>query len=304
MSRLPPLIALRAFEAVGRTGSVRAAGQELGVSHTVVSRHVHNLETRLQARLLAPHGRGVELTAEGATFHAEIVRAFEIIAQAAIALGQERRRTLDIWCMPGLANWRLLPRIGDLAAQLAGHEIILNPTLARPNLERGEADAEIVFLAAADARPGRTAELLACPRMFPVASPGFCARFGRPETLADLVRLPLIHEESTAQWAAWLAAAGHAPHTPLHGPCLWHAHLAAEAARLGQGVALTNGILAAEELHAGTLLELCTSDVTMGGYYLVALAARDRDPALRALRGWLADIFGETGAKNAPVPPN
>lgn len=307
MTRLPPLIALRAFEAVGRIGSVRAAADELGVSHTVVSRHVHNLEDRLQVRLLQPRGRGLVLTDEGARFHSEIVRAFDIVVQATIGLKDRARMRLEIWCVPGLASKCLLPQLDALRTLLCGGEIVLRPTLARPNLERGEADAEIIYLSEPDRREGRRADVLARPRVFPVASPAFCARYGSVDAVAQLLGLPLIHEESTEQWRRWMTAAGHAPPGSLAGPRVWHAHLATEAARLGQGIALTNEILTADELRSGALVEMVPSDVKLGDYHLVSLASRTHDPALRVLRHWLAGIFASTeaiGARAAPVAAN
>lgn len=307
MSRLPPLIALRAFESLGRTGSVRAAGDELGVSHTVVSRHVRNLEDRLQAHLLVQIGRGLVLTAEGRRFHEEIVRAFGIIEKATSELGRGTRRSLEVWCTPGVASRRLLPRLTILSACLADWEIVLRPTLSRPNLEQGEADAEIIYLAQPDVRPGRRVDLLARPRVFPVASPGFCARFGSIVKIEDLVSLPLIHEDSTEQWRQWFSAAGYIPADALHGPHLWHAHLATEAAKLGQGVALTNEIMTADEVQSGALLEIVSSNVLLGAYYLVSLAEHDGSPSLHALKRWLTDIFASdrtSGALEAPIAPN
>lgn len=286
---------------------MRAAGEELGVSHTVVSRHVRNLEDRLQARLVAPLGRGLVLTGEGRRFHTEIVRAFGIIEKATVELAREKRKSLEVWCTPGVANRRLLPRLAVLSTCLSDWEIVLRPTLSRPNLEHGEADAEIIYLAQPDSRVGRRVDLLARPRVFPVASPSFCARFGGVTALADLVSLPLIHEDSTEQWRQWFSAAGYMPTDTLHGSHLWHAHLATEAARLGQGVALTNEILTADEIHSGALVEIVPSNVTLGAYYLVSLAEHDHNAALSALKQWLADIFvpaGTIGASNAPVTPN
>ena len=131
--RLPPLIALRAFEAVGRLGSVRAAGEELAVSHTVVSRHVRNLEQRLGARLLRPAGRGLALTPEGQRYLAQIAQALDLIERATAELAAPRRRTLAIWCAPGVASRRVLPLLPELEALLPEHEITLLPTLARPD---------------------------------------------------------------------------------------------------------------------------------------------------------------------------
>jgi DNA-binding transcriptional LysR family regulator len=303
MPGLPPLIALRAFEAVGRTGSVRRAGDELGITHSVISRHVRNLEERLRARLLMRLGRGVALTREGAHFHAEIARAFEIIAQATVGLAEQDSAPLEIWCVPGLANKRLLPRLPELNALLPGRGITLRPTLARPNLERGEADAEIIYLLEEPLRSGRCRRDLARPRVFPVASPAFCARFGLTLALDDLGNLPLLHEDSTSQWREWLSAAGRALPEHHNGTRLWHAHLTIEAARLGQGVALTNDVLSADEVRSGELVEVGSSNVELGSYYLVSLMNRQDDPAMRALTRWVEGILS-TGSPTAPIGSN
>jgi len=285
--RLPPLIALRAFEAVGRTGSVRAAGDELAVSHTVVSRHVQNLQKSLGIVLVRGEGRGLTLTEAGAAFHAQISQAFDIIARATVAVRPATRPALNIWCIPGLANRRLLPRLPELTGPPRNWEVNLQPTLSHPDLARGEADAEIVYADVTEARGALMAEALVRPRVFPVASPAYLARYPALASLSDLAAIALIHEESTEQWERWFALAGVADLPPLRGQRLWHAHLAIEAARLGQGVALANDVLVADDLSSGTLVEVMTSSVYMGTYQLVALKERWSEPVITALRDWL-----------------
>jgi LysR family transcriptional regulator, glycine cleavage system transcriptional activator len=289
-SRLPPLVALRAFDAVGRRQSIRSAGDELAVSHTVVSRHLRNLEEWLGVKLIEARGRGVVLTAEGMRYHEQIGRAFEAIARATADLRPAAQRKLIIWCFPGLANRRLLVHLPELEALLPDWEIFLHPTLARSDLVGGEAHAEVIYTDRSESADGVCTELLARPRVFPVASPTFMARYPGIETISDLLRLPLIHEESTDQWERWFGLAGiSAPH-PLSGPRLWHAHLAIEAARLGQGVALANELLVEEDLKTGALMEIVPSDIRFWGYYLRAPAERWNEPHMVALRGWLQGL--------------
>lgn len=293
MSRsLPPLVALRAFEAVGRLGSVGAAAEELCVSHSVVSRHVANLEARLGVDLLVPKGRTVALTEAGEAYLARITRAFDAIARATSELKPARVRKLDIRCIPGLANRGLLRHLSALEARLPDTEIMLQPTLAHPDLLGGEADAEIVYRETLPVGEGLEAKLVMRPRVFPVASPAFIDRFGVDHDLADLPTLPLVHEESTEQWERWLETAGVSFNGSLKGMRLWHAHLAIEAARLGQGVALANEALAADDIASGTLVEIGRTDIRLGGYYLVAAAKRWGDADIRAVRDWLNEVYG------------
>lgn len=292
MSRsLPPLVALRAFEAVGRLGSVGAAADELCVSHSVVSRHVANLEARLGVDLIEPRGRSVALTEAGRTYLGRVTRAFDAIARATQELKPSRVRRLDIRCIPGLANRGLLRHLGALEERVPDTEIMLQPTLAHPDLLAGEADAEIVYGEDLVLGEGLAAQLVMRPRVFPVASPAFLDRFGGNPGIEDLERLPLIHEESTEQWERWLDATGFPPRGALKGMRLWHAHLAIEAARLGQGVALANEALAADDLASRTLVEIGQTNLRLGGYYLVASAKRWEDADIRAVREWLLDLY-------------
>ncbi|NIX76136.1 LysR family transcriptional regulator [Microvirga terricola] len=294
--RLPPLIALRAFDAVGRCGSVRAAAEELSVSHTVISRHIRNLEARLGRALFVAKGRGLALTEDGARYHAQIRQAFDQIARATAELGRSQRRVLEIWCTPGLATLRLMPNLPDLEAVLPDREIVLQPTISRPQLTRGEADVEIVYLDNPPTSDAVLAEMLAAPRVFPVASPALLARRPIGDDVAALLNLPLVHEESTVQWRDWLRRAGlrHVPE--LHGPHLWHAHLTIEAARLGQGVAIANEVLVADDLASGRLIEVGKTDIELGAYYFVAPRARWDDPDIAKLRGWVHGLMAQAPA--------
>jgi LysR family transcriptional regulator, glycine cleavage system transcriptional activator len=303
--RLPSLTALRAFEAVGRTGSMRAAADELAVSHTVVSRHIQNLQESVGVGLVRGQGRGVMLTEAGIALHRQLSQAFDIIARATMSARPPSRSMLNIWCVPGVANRRLLMRLPELTGPPQDWEVNLQPTLSHPDLARGEADAEIVYADMVEERADVSAEALVRPRVFPVASPSYLARYPAITSLAELSAIALIHEESTEQWERWFGLARLADLPPLRGQRLWHAHLAIEAARLGQGVALANDVLVEDDLRAGALVEVLSTSVHMGTYQLVALKDRWSDPAIVALRHWLRKVLageanGAIGAEKAP----
>ncbi|SMH46915.1 DNA-binding transcriptional regulator, LysR family [Azospirillum lipoferum] len=291
--RLPPLLALRAFDVFARLGTVRAAADELAVSHTVVSRHIQNLEQSVGVKLVAKSGRGLSLTREGTRFAAQMRRAFDLIAEASNELRNGGIEAVHICCLAGLASRRLLGRLPELEAAMAGREVILQPTSARPDFSRGEADAEIMYLedGAAAVAEGLRAEMFAKPRILAIASPEFKARYPDVRTPADLVGLPLIHEQSTGMWEAWLEEAGVGDLPRLRGPRLWQAHLTIEAARLGRGVALVSDLLVIDNLASGELVEMVDSDVTIGGYYFIAPAQKWNTPVIAAIRQWLREVF-------------
>ena len=151
---------------------------------------------------------------------------------------------------------------------------------------RVEADAEILY-GKPNARGVRSVEL-AHPRVFPVASPAWVATHRHVRAPADLVGLPLIHEESTDQWRAWLMAAGVDPPETLSGPRLWHAPLAIEAAARGQGIAIANELIVHEELIAGELVEVMRTNVRLEPYVFATRADRWSQPPIARLRSWLA----------------
>lgn len=286
--RLPPLVTVRAFESFSRTGTIRAAADELAVSHTVVSRHIQNLEEAVGIPLVRKDGRGLKTTREGERFAAKARKAFDLLEEATAELAHGRGDAIHICCMVGLASHRLLARLPMLEASLADTDVILQPTSTRPDFDKDEADAEIVYLEHPDERDGVRSELLVRPRILAVASPALLRRHARITSALDLLQMPLLHERSTALWENWLHAQGVAEVPPLRGPRLWQGHLTLEAARLGQGIALVSDLICWDRLKSGELVEAVPSTIQMGGYYFVAPAAKWTDPQLTVVRRWLA----------------
>ncbi|SPP98108.1 LysR substrate-binding domain-containing protein [Bradyrhizobium vignae] len=290
--KLPPLVMVRAFEAAARTGSMRKAADDIGVTHTVISRHVRNLESWAGRKLLETGPRGTILTQEGAIFHRAVSEAFQIIAAAAVELRPRTRKgMLRIWAMPGLATRWLAPRLSEIERTLAGAEIVLRAIDRLPDFAKSEADVMIGFGSREDLPAG--ARWLISPRMFPVASKDWISEYGQPKDLAELSKLPLIHEESRHQWTTWLKAAGGKLKHPLRGPLLWDANMAIDAALAGQGIVLASRLTVGHEIDDGKLVELLRTDVRLNGYYLHIRPGRSRDPMIQRLRVWL-----ENGLRN------
>lgn len=298
--RLPPLSMVRAFEAVGRLSSMRKAADELSVCHTVVSRHVRNLEAWFGVRLVERSPRGIQLTEDGRLFLRSVGSAFDLIASATAELRPTTARGLfRVWCVPGLAARWLAPRLADLQAALPGVEIVLRATKERPSFTHFEADGEIHY--GDEAETTARAELLEHSRLFPVASPAWLATHPPVETLADLAQMKLIHEESRDQWRQWFERCGHRPAGDLAGPRLWYASSALDAAVAGQGVALATRLQAADDIVSGRLVELLSTDVGMGNYWFVAPETRWNDPVVARFRRWLAASVAATRGGERPL---
>lgn len=288
--RLPPLIMVRAFEAVGRTGSMRRAAEDISISHTVVSRHVRNLEAWMGVKLVDAGPRGAALTPEGARFYRSVSQGLEMIASAALELRPPpQQRSLRLWCMPGLATRWLAPRLSAIGDMLPGVEVVLRAIDRVPDFKHHEADLMIAFGAPSTMPAG--ALPLVRPRMFPVASPDWLRARPALKNVGDLAGSPLIHEESHAQWQAWLTAAGVSAGAGLLGPRLWDANLGLDAAIAGQGVALASRLTAGEEIRSGRLMELFDTSIQLGGYYLLIAPERLGDPLVGRFEGWLRDAM-------------
>lgn len=296
--RLPPLSMVRAFEAVARLGSMRKAADDLNLSHTVVSRHVRNLEAWLGTRLAEAGPRGIRLTAEGRLFAEAVGTAFDLIARSTAELRPAvNRSVLRIWCVPGLATRWLTPRFNQLQLALPGIDFVMRATDLEPDFAHYEADLDIRF--SEEPQGNLRWTLLERPRMFPVASPEWVARNPPIHTLDDLLQQPLIHEESRDQWRQWFHHAGCAHDVVLNGPRLWSANLTLDAAVTGQGIALATRLIAADDLRAGRLVELLETDVRLGGYYLVGPRERWNDTTLVRFRAWVAQSIVETTGGHA-----
>lgn len=286
--RLPPLVMLRAFEATVRTGSMRQAGDDVGVSHTAISRHVRNLEAWTGRKLLVTSPRGAKLTQEGEIFFAAVSKAFHVIVAAVLELRPSTRHgMLRIWSLPGLATRWLAPRLSMIENALAGAEIVLRAIDRLPNFARSEADVMIGY--GDPAKLPAAAIPLISPRFFPVASKRWVAQNGVPANLAALAKLPLIHEESRQQWSDWIEAAGATLTRPLSGPLLWDANLGLDAALAGQGIALASHLTAGDEITCGNLVELLKTNVRLQSYYLLIRPDLMRDPLMLRFRRWIEE---------------
>jgi DNA-binding transcriptional LysR family regulator len=295
---LPPLAALKAFEVFGRVGGIRRAARVLNVDHAVISRHLRTLESRVGTILVERHPgeRGNWLTCEGERYHRRVSAALMELANASDELNSSRQMRLHLCCSPGFALHWLGKRLRDFTSQHPELEVELRSTDARANLASNEADCDIRYV-----RTGQQAGMgdtpirqfeFARPEVFPVASPDYVAGLARPiTTAADLLGLTLLHEESEDEWLGWLRA-NQVVASTVPGMRLWQAHLCLCAAREGQGIALANPFLAAEDLEAGRLVRVTGTErpfmqVELGGYNIVAREDRWNFLAIARFRRWL-----------------
>lgn len=287
--RLPPLNAVRAFEAAARLGSFVAAAAELHVTQPAIGRHIKLLEDRLGVRLFERTPRGVVLTNQGQRYYAAVSIALQQIARAgAELLPPAAERWLRLLVVPGFATRWLNRHLAELTVLRPGLRISVEPDATFSAIEPGRADLAVAFGAALDFEG--TAMTLARPRVFPVCSPDYLAtRRAALLRPSDLLSQKLVHEDDGGWWTSWFAAFGVKARLAPQISFLSADH-AIDVALSGGGVALANEILVAEELRSGRLLRPIADSVQLEGYQLLLPAVETRDDT-RWFCIWLRDML-------------
>lgn len=257
MSReLPPLNALRAFEAAARLQSVSQAAAELHVTHGAVSRQIRVLEEQLGLSLFDKDGRGVKLTDAGVRLRDAASDAFERLRTTCGELRQRQDDAPFVLGCPGslLARW-FIPRLDRLNRELPELRLQLSSSEGELDPRRPGVDATLCFATPPWPSDMQVHELDAeC--IGPVLSPRY-ARFaelaGQP--VAALLGEPLLHTASRPQaWPQWAQAQGLDPRLLRHGQGFEHLYYLLEAAAAGLGVAIAPQQLVADDLEAGRLI--------------------------------------------------
>ncbi|HEX2555687.1 MAG TPA: transcriptional regulator GcvA [Microvirga sp.] len=295
--RLPPLNALRAFEAAARHGSFHAAADELAVTPGAVAQHVKALEAWLRLPLFRRlPSRGVVLTLAGQRYAASVSRLLDELAEATRRLvQQDNAHVLTVSTIHSFAAQWLIPRLGAFRAQNPGLDVRVVASNAMTDFAREEVDLVIRY--GRGGYPGLMSELLMEETFFPVCAPALVAGgehpLRRPE---DLVHHTLLHEEGDVTipdmigWPQWLAAAGVRGVDPRRGPRFTHTFLALQAAAGGQGVAIVTSVLIGDDVASGRLVRPFGPDVPSPySYYLVCPPAAAELPKVQAFWRWIKE---------------
>lgn len=253
---LPPLNALRAFEAAARLQSISKAALELSVTHGAVSRQIRLLEEDLGLGLFSKDGRGLKLTDAGIRLRDASAEAFDRLRSACAELKQQTADAPFVLACPGslLARW-FIPRLDRLNRELPELRLQLSASDGELDPRRAGIDATLWF-----AEPPWPADMqvfeLALEQIGPVLSPRY-AGFARLEKASaeQLLGEALLHTTSRPQaWPQWAQSQG-VSRAKLHlGQGFEHLYYLLEAAVAGLGVAIAPQQLVADELAAGRLV--------------------------------------------------
>ena len=282
---LPPLNALRAFEAAGRHGSFTGAADELSVSHSAISRHVRGLEDRLGAQLFREASRGVELTPLGREYLAEVTPALDQIAAASEVLAERPLGLVTVDSEQLFAAKWLIPRLGSFYARFPDVELRLEANARLVDVERYEADIAIRYNDRTPVGPGDV--MVSNSAMYPYIAPHLMPEpFMRPE---DLLQFRMLRDRADNTWVEWFRLAG--GNQDLVPPMRWRmrATLAIEAAIAGQGVILVAADLVENVVAEGRLVRCFDVGFPRGAYHLVFADGVQRRAAVRSFRDWLLE---------------
>ncbi|AFK54588.1 LysR substrate-binding domain-containing protein [Tistrella mobilis] len=302
--RLPPLLALRHFEAAARLGGFSRAAEELGVTAAAVSQQVRQLEDWLGRPLFARHARGVEMTEYARRLQPALTDQFD-------QLETEIRRVQEVTSEFGLTvstlasfagRW-LLPRMERLTAALGGRQVSLLAASTLADFNRDGVDVAIRY--GGGRYPGLVAHRILPGRMVVVCAPAMAARLRSP---ADLARVTLLHDEIDPAgsfvdpgWTDFLRHHGLSGVDGGRGPRYGLTFLCLDAAAAGMGAAIVPLGLAVDALVTGALVRPFAESLDVPHDYWVVYP-EDREGA-RPIRDFLTWIQAEAECQLKALPP-
>ncbi|HEY1753531.1 MAG TPA: transcriptional regulator GcvA [Caulobacteraceae bacterium] len=291
--RLPPLNALRAFEAAARHLNFSRAADELSVTPGAVSQQIQNLEDYVGVALFKRTPKGLLLTDAAQTALPALREAFDRLAEAASLLtAAVDGRRLTLTAPPSFAAKWLVPRLKRFEEAYPQIDVWLSADMDIVDFATGEVDLAVRY--GSGRYPALELQRLMSETVVPVASPALLAEnpLGGP---ADLAHHTLLHDgspsadESCPDWSMWLAARGVKGVDGARGPRFNQSSLVIEAAMGGRGVALAKRTLAQDDLDAGRLVApLQIATAVDFAYYLVHPKAKGRLPQVKAFVAWIS----------------
>jgi LysR family glycine cleavage system transcriptional activator len=291
--RLPPLNALRAFEAAARHLNFSRAADELSVTPGAVSQQIQNLEDYVGAALFKRTPKGLLLTDAAQTALPALREAFDRLAEAVSLLtAAVDGRRLTLTAAPSFAAKWLVPRLGRFEAAHPQVDVWLSADMDLVDFAAGEVDLAIRY--GAGRYPALETLRLMQETVIPVASPELIEANPLNEP-ADLAHHVLLHDgspdadDSCPDWMMWLAARGVKGVDGNRGPRFNQSSLVIEAAVGGRGVALAKRTLAQADLDAGRLITPMQITTAVDfAYSVVHPKAKGRLPQVKAFVNWIA----------------
>lgn len=294
--KLPPLNALRAFEAAARHLSVKHAAEELCVTAGAVSQMVKALESHLGVKLFQRVNRGIYLTEAGRAYLPPVRNAFRQIKEATGRIAAPADTgLLNVSVTPFFAAAWLVPRLQSFQQAHPDIDLHVITTTALADFTRD--GVHVAVRHGLGQYPGLHSERILAVEIVPVAAPALVRKLGMPATPADLLRWPQVHDTERKGWHLWFQAQGIDEIERPRGPSFDDSSLLWKAVMAGQGAGLLPAAMVARELADGSLVRL--ADVTLldaFAYYLVYPEESQARAKIAAFREWILEEAGRAGS--------
>src|SRR5512145_366459 len=297
---LPPLNALRAFEATARHLSFSKAAEELHVTPAALSHQIRGLEDLLGLKLFHRRARAIELTEPARLIYPGIRTGFETIREAVDRLSRgQQDRVLVVSATPGFTAKWLVPRLYRFLARHPDIEPRITASVGYANFTSDGVDVGIRL--SSGVHPDLYVEKLSDECLLPLCSPGLLDGEEPLRTPQDLARFPLIQVELPGvvpTWADWLQMAGIEGIDSARGLRLNVADHALDAASEGMGVVLAYKMVAARDILLRRLVPPFGPEIPVPGraYYFVCARGQEKRAPVKAFRDWVFAEMEETHA--------
>ena len=287
LRRLPPLNALKAFEAAARYESFTRAAEELCVTQGAVSHQVKALEAELGIKLFSRERQRLIITEAGREYLVVLRDAFDRIAVGTERLVQRQSSgVITVSTSPDFAAKWLVNRLGRFAETHPGIDLRVSATLHHVDFAREDVDLAVRH---GDGNwAGLDVVRLCTEQLFAVCSPKLLVGRNRITKPSDVLKFPLLHLDDSNAWAKWFEAVDLKVADHLHGPVLNRASMVIDAAIDGQGIALARTTLAATDLINGRLVRPFAEALRLSkAYWIVCPKATSALPKITTFRDWL-----------------
>ncbi|ARD45636.1 transcriptional regulator GcvA [Colwellia sp. PAMC 21821] len=292
-NRLPPLNALRAFEASARQLSFTRAAEELFVTQAAISHQIKALEDNLGIKLFMRKNRSLLLTEEGQSYYLDIKDVFNALHDATerlLARGEKGAITVSL--QPSFAIQWLVPRLNTFSLLHPDIDVRIKAVDQPENSLTEDVDLAIYY--GRGRWKGIHAEQLHTEYLIPVCSPLLLAGNKPLDKIEDLANHTLLHDTSRRDWKRWFKHVDVRGGNVNHGPIFSHSAMVLQAAIHGQGVALAHSVLAKPDIDSGRLV--CPFKdvlISKNSYYIVCREQQLELGKIAAFREWVLQTVAD-----------
>lgn len=296
-SKLPPLKALRVFEAAARQLSFTLAAEELFVTQAAVSHQIKSLEEFLGIKLFMRKNRSLLLTEEGQSYYLDIKEVFNGLYDATEKLlASGEKGAITVSSQPSFAIQWLVPRLKAFNIKHPDIDVRIK-AVDQPENSLTE-DVDIAIYYGRGYWPDIHVNKLHEEYLIPVFSPLLFSGNKPLETLEDISKHTLLHDNSRKDWKRWFKKVGIKGANVNNGPIFSHSAMVVQGAIHGQGIALAHSILAKPDIDSGRLVSPFKHVlISHSSHYIVCREEQREVGKIAAFKEWVLETVAEEESK-------